>query len=287
MPSRQELLSAYLETGLHAHAQGDVAAAAVAYRQALRVAPHSADALNLMGVALLQLGQPEQAVDFLQRAVGTLRDNADVLGNLAQAHFALGHYETAREAFRKASRLDSRKMQFPLGVANSLAMQGKWVEAEVLLRKQASRFPSEALVWFNLANAVRDQGRYKEAVELYRRAAELDPNLVDARNNLGSALHALKRFDEAEREYRACIAMAPDYALAYSNLASVVIDLGRFGEAEQLCREMIKRTPTAAQTHTLLGAALGHQGRLLEAVECHRIAAELAPQDAKAAEVYA
>lgn len=287
MRSRQERLSAYLESGLRAHAQGDVGAAAAAYRQALGVAPDDADALNLMGVALLQLGQPEQAVDCLQRAAHRLRDNADVLGNLAQAHFALGHYETAHAAFRKASRLDPRKVQFQLGAANSLAMQGRFSDAEVLLRRQAGRFPNAALVWFNLANAVRDQGRYQEAVELYRRAAGLDSNLVDARNNLGSALHTLKRFEEAEREYRACVAMAPDYAPAQCNLASVVIDLGRFGEAEQLCREMINRTPAAAQPYTLLGAALGHQGRLLEALECHRIAAELAPQDAQVAEVYA
>ena len=125
MQSRQDLLSAYLQSGLRAHAQGDVAAAAAAFRQALGVAPDNADALNLMGVALLQLAQPEQAVDLLQRAAGRLRDNADVLGNLAQAYFALGQYETARETFRKANRLDPRKVQFPLGVANSFAMQGR------------------------------------------------------------------------------------------------------------------------------------------------------------------
>lgn len=288
MPSSHKpLIRGHIESGLRAHAQGDLAAAAGAFRLALRIAPEDPIALNLMGATLLQLGQPGEAADCLQRAARKLRDDPGVLGNLAQAYFALGQYEQAREAFRKASRLDPRAVHFQLGVANSLAMQGKFGDAEMLLRRQASRFPNEALVWHNLGNVLRDLNRPAEACDCFRKALTLDPQLVDARNNLGGALQALLRYEEAEREYRACIAMAPDYALARCNLASVLIDLGRFGEAEAECRAAIRLAPEMSVAHTFLGAALGHQKRHPEALACHRAAATLAPDNPRTIEVYA
>lgn len=286
-PQLEQLARSQIESGLQAQARGDFGLALSAYRQALAMAPEFPDALNLMGAALLQLGQPAEAVDCLERAARRLRNNPGVLGNLAQAYFALGQYEQAREAFRRASRLDPRAVHFQLGVANSLAMQGKLGDAEILLRKQAVRFPNEALVWHNLGNVLRDLQRPAEAAECYRNALALDPQLIDARNNLGGALQTLGKFEEAELEYRACLAQAPDHAMAQCNLALVTIDLGRFSEAEAMCRNAITRTPAMSEAHSFLGTALGHQGRQQEALACHRTAAGLAPDNAKVIEGYA
>ena len=284
---QEQRVRGYLESGLRAQVQDDLGEAESAYRQALRIAPEHPDALNLMGTVLLRLGRAGEALDCLQRAARRLRENPGVLGNLAQAYFALGQYEQARETFRKASRLDPRAVQFQLGAANSLAMQGKLSEAEILLRRLAGRFPNEALVWHNLGNVLRDLARPAEALDCYRKALALDPRLLDARNNLGGVLQTVGKFDEAEREYRACVAMAPDYALARCNLASVIIDLGRFSEAEAVCREAIELAPEMSVARTYLGAALGHQGRLIEALACHRAAVNIAPDDPKVAEIYA
>ena len=287
MRSRQELLQFFLESGRRDHARGKLDSATDAYRQALTIAPGHPGALKLLGAALLQLGQPHEAVGYLEHAARTLRDHADVSGALAQAYFALGRFEEARAAFRKASRLDPRDVQFPLGVANSLAMQGNFRDAETALRKLGARFPNEALIWFNLGNVMRDQKRPAEAIDSYRQALVLDAGLADARNNLAGVLHALPRFDEAEREYRACIELAPDYLAARLNLASLMIDLGRCGEAETLCRDAVERAPNVAEAHMLLGAALGHQGRMLDALACHRKVVEMSPRSQEAIEVYA
>ena len=282
--SNQQLLRAHLESGIRAHNEGNIESAKVAYLCALALTPDHPDALHLLGVALLQLGETTSAVDYLERAARKLRDSPAVAGNLAQAYFSLQRYAEAHAMFRKACRLDPRNVRFQLGVANSLALQGKHAEATGLLRNLAHRFPDNALVWFNLGNALRDQSAADDALASYRQALHLDARLVQARNNLADLLHKLLRFEEAEREYRACIDVAPEYLLARCNLASVVMDLGRFGEAEALCREVAARAPDEAQAHTLLGAALGHQGKLLDALQAHRTAARLATRDAKVAQ---
>ena len=283
MPERQDLKS-HLDAGLEAHRRGDLETAKNAYLRVLSANPEQPDALHLLGVALLQLGQMPQALELLERAASLQRNNAAVIGNLAQAYFENSRFAESHESFRKASRLDPRNVQFQLGAANSLAMQGKLGNAEVALRKLADRFPQDARIQFNLGNVLRDRGRPDDAINTYRTAMRLDPQLLDAHNNLADVLHKSLRFEEAEREYRACLAAAPDYLLARCNLASVLMDLGRFEESEALCREIIARVPRTAQAHTLLGAALGHQGRLIEAVASHSTAAELAPQDGKVAQ---
>ena len=209
MQSREHLLQAQIETGLREHAQGNLDSARHAYQQVLAVAPDHPDALNLLGTALLQLGDPAAAVSHLERAARARRNHPGVLGNLAQAYFALARYADARETFRKASRLDPAAAQFQLGIANSLAMEGRLGEAETLLRRLASRFPRHALAWFNLGNVLRDLGRPADALPCFLEALAIDPAHLDARNNLGGVLQKLHRFDDAEREYRACIAGRP------------------------------------------------------------------------------
>jgi tetratricopeptide (TPR) repeat protein len=269
---------------LAAHRQGEVAAAADYYRRALAGAPENADALNLLGTALLQLGHAAEAAGYLERAARTQRNNPRVLANLAQAYISAGYFSKAHDTFRKAARIDPQELQFQVGIANTLALQNRLSEAESLLKRLTTRFPQAALVWFNLANVLRDAKRRDEAIDLYRKAVALDPQLIDARNNLGSTLHAKLRFAEAEAQYRECIRLAPDYLLAHFNLTSVLIDIGRSAEAETVARELIARAPHAPEGHSILGSALGQQGRLLEAHTCYERAVELAPESLKAAE---
>ncbi|MGE5523312.1 MAG: tetratricopeptide repeat protein [Rhodospirillaceae bacterium] len=275
-----------MEAGLRAHQAGDLAGAIAAYQTGLALAPDDAAGLNLLGTALVQMGDAPAGLPFLERAARAQRNNASVLGNLAQAYFAVGRYDDARETFRKASRADPRQPHFQLGIANSLAIQGRLSEAEPLLQRIVQRFPAEPLAWFNYGNVLRDLERTEEAATHFARAVQLAPEFPEGRNNLAGALHKLQRFDEAEREFRACIALAPDYLLARCNLASVLIDLGRFKEAEAECREVLRADPDMRIAHTYLGATLGHQGKLTEALT-HHAAAARGSDSARALEAYA
>ncbi len=281
------VLNDLIRRGLAAHHAGRVDTARELYQQALLLDSGNPHALHLLGTALLQLGQPGQAVEFLQRAAPKMRGHPGVHGNLAEACLALGQYEQARDAFRKASRLDPANVHYRIGIATALAMQGRLSEAETFLRKQAREFANEALVWLNLGNVLRDLGRPAEALDCFVKTLALDPQRVDARNNLGGVLYVLRRFEEAEHEFRACIAAAPDSLSPPCNLASLLIDVGRFGEAEALLRRVIERAPDLVEAHSWLGAALSHQGRLREALPCYKVAAELAPQSVSSALAYA
>lgn len=274
----------WLETGLAAHRTGDLERAAASYRQALAFSPDHPDALNLLGTVLLQAGAPEEALPCLTRAAAIDRNNARLLANLGQCRIALGEYEAAYDAFRKAARAEPGELHFQLGAASALALQGKLADAENILQRQAKRAPKSAAVWFNLGHVMRDQQRRQEAIDCYEKAVALEPDMPDARNALGSALHSKLRFAEAEAQYRACIRLSPEHLQAHFNLASVLMDLGRFEESERVARVLARLAPDAPEPERLVGSALGFQTRLIEAHACHARAAARDPESAKAAE---
>lgn len=287
MPSQNDRLTDYLRAGVRLHSQGLFEQAKDIFEQALSLSPDHPQALALLGTTLLQLGETAAALDRLERAARKLRNDAWVIGTLAQAYFVAGRYRDAEDFFRKANRLDPAEPQLSLGIANAMAMQSRLQEAEDLLRRLSHRYPDHPLVWFNLGNTLRDQARLPDARSCYTKALDIEPDLIDARNNLGSAFHSEFLFEDAKREYRACIAAAPEYVAARFNLASVLIDNGEFGAAEVVGRDLVARAAESATAHTFLGAALNHQGKLREALEQHRTAAAIAPDDAHCAQNYA
>src|SRR3954463_12133923 len=117
-------LRQWLDAGLAAHRQGDLERALDAYRAALAIAPEDANALNLLGTGLLQMGDSAGAVAHLERAARRQRDNAGLLANLAQAYLACRRYADAAESFRKAARINPRELHFQLGLAAALAIGG-------------------------------------------------------------------------------------------------------------------------------------------------------------------
>src|SRR5687768_16261159 len=135
-PTPDARLRSWLEAGLESHQHGDIERALSAYRQVLTAAPDHPAALRLFGTGLLQLGQAEQAVSYLERAARRQSGDPHLLANLAQAYLALKRYADAGQTFRKASRLAPNDVQFHVGVAAAAAMDGRFDEAESALKRQ-------------------------------------------------------------------------------------------------------------------------------------------------------
>lgn len=274
------------QQAFHDHQAGHWIAAIAKYEAALALEPTHAEISRLYGTLLLQMDRVEEAVEWLKNAASHHKNHPGLLTALAHALFSARDYSSAEKNFRRASLLSPQDNTIKLGLASSLAAQGKLEDAERQLRQLLSKMPNDALLWFNLGNIHRDRHSYLEAEKCYRQTLVLSPNLAEARNNLGAVLHAQERFQEAEAEFRHCIVQNPDFLLPCCNLASVLIDIGRFSEAEEICRNLLTKENNVT-AHTYLGAALGHQGRLAEAAHQWKQALLLNPQDPKLRVVYA
>lgn len=216
-----------IEQGLGLHRAGRLDEAIRIYRTVLAQDADNADALHLLGVAILQQGHPGEAESFLARAARLQQDNPDVHFHHAHALRALNRFEETAAAYRRA-----------------LALR-----------------PGDAAAWFGLGEALGPLRGYDEAADAFRRAAELAPEDYRHQLALGVALRNLGRVAEAEAIYRRVLARHPDVAEAHANLATALQQQGDLDAAFESYRRAYALNPAFFKRILQNLASLG-RGRL-------------------------
>src|SRR6266404_1480481 len=95
-----------LESAVRDHRAGRLREAVAAYENLLRQTPDDSDLMQLLGVALGQLGNHEGCARMLARSLELKPDRPTVLLNLAQALRSLGREEEALRCCDRALALD-------------------------------------------------------------------------------------------------------------------------------------------------------------------------------------
>ena len=179
--------STLVQKGTQLHQAGQVQEAETTYRQVLDINPDHADANHLLGVLLIQVGKPAQAVELISRAIATAPDQPLYHGNLGTALQQLGRLEEAVASYHKA-----------------LAIKPVYAEAHN-----------------NLGNVLKRMGRLEEAVASYHKALAIKPEDAQTHYNLGNALRVLGRSEEAVASYRAALVIEPDFAMVHRVMAKI------------------------------------------------------------------
>ena len=94
----------YFKLGLLQAGEGQDAAAAAAFRQALAIKPQWAEAHSLLGSALARAGSDQEAEAELRKAVALKPDYAEGWYYLGQFLKERGREQEAQEAFNKAKQ---------------------------------------------------------------------------------------------------------------------------------------------------------------------------------------
>lgn len=118
--------------------------------------PQHIDAINMLGVVAIKLGQWAQAVQMMQRLITLKSDYLNAYINLGMVLREMGDMEGAARYSRQALKIK----------------------------------PDSAEAFSNLGNALLGQGKPQEAVEAYEAALRINPRFRDALNNLNVARRA-------------------------------------------------------------------------------------------------
>lgn len=230
-----------LRTGLPAQAR-------VILLDLLAAQPANGPARHLLGLALLEEGMGEAAVEQLDQALVLDPGNPSVHYHCGNALSAVGRHPDAIARF--ASAIDLRPA-----------------------------FP-EAL--FNLGNAQRAIGDDASALASYRQAAQAGPALHQAHNGIASLLHQAGCFQEALQSVQRALAMAPSNPGALNNHAVILQSLGRFEEAATVLQRWLQVAGPDASVINRRGVALHQAGRVASALENYDDAIALDPTLAEA-----
>lgn len=308
-------ISEALATAFQHHQAGQFQQAEQIYRQVLAIDPNNVDALHLLGLIALHVGDHTAAVAYIGRAIaldGTKAPFHSNLGNVLKAqgkldeaalayHHALelqpdyvpAHYnlgivyqdqgklDVAVSRFRRALELNPDHVDAYNNLGNVLNERGKLNEAITCYRRGLDLQPNHARTWCNLGSALNAQGKLDEAINCCRKAIELDPEFVEAHCNLGNAFIEQNKFGEAAESLRRALKFNPDYVKAHQLFGNLFVRQGKLDEAESSYWQVLKLAPDNAEAHNSLASVLKDQAKLKDAVEHFEAALRVKPHDGK------
>jgi TolB-like protein/Flp pilus assembly protein TadD len=225
----------------------------------------------------------EEALRQFHAALDADATFAPAYAGLAAAHSDLGtvfHGVAPSEArpkvlaaARKALELDPELVEAHVLLAEILANEWRWQEAEAEHKRAIELSPSDAGAHASFAHWFLCQGRTQEALSWARRAQELDP-LALYGTEIGWILFQSHRYDEAIRELRTVLTIEPESPSALWFLGFALIGAEKFDEAIQTLERAASASNRSSAVLGVLVRAYAHGGRRAEALrvleELHR-----------------
>lgn len=253
-----------LRQGQFHHEQGRPEPAEACYREILERQPRSFEALHLLGLLKLQLGDAVEAIPWLERAERFKPADAATQTLLGIALQVTGRMDDALPHFKQAAILEPHSAEFHYNYGKALRQAGKLDDARTAYQKAVALRPDHADALNNLSEVLTSINLPGDALIAADRALALQPGHAEALSNRGTALLALRRheeamvsldqalslvpqlkralisrgtlhmyrnrFEQARADYLAALAIAPDEPLARWNLSTCDLTVGRFVE---------------------------------------------------------
>ena len=233
MNAADQAKHAKLAAAARAHRAGRLREAVAGYEALLQRTPDDADILQLLGLALAQLGSCVDAVVFLSRSLSLKPDRPTVLLNLAQALHTLGREEEALQACNRALTLDTALAGGYRTRAAVYTALGRREEALANAGQAVRLALQDPGAHADLGVALEAVGRERDALECFERAVVLDPNLAPAHHNRAMLLARRGEHERALQSFDRALALQPHHAALIANRANTLKELGRLPEAEQ------------------------------------------------------
>jgi len=142
--------------------------------------PGQAVTLNDLGVQCFYAGDPDRAVEHLEKAVELDPNLMEAWNNLAFAYSASNRTEKAMKAFSKAIELSPERTELINNRAVLTMLSGNPGDALANLEEARQDKEQDIAVLLNLAQAYHAMGREARAVEAWRAAAAIDPENPEA-----------------------------------------------------------------------------------------------------------
>jgi len=241
----------------------------------LKSNPDNADLLHLGGVLNCQVGNFAQGIELLRRCTRLMPSNADVQFNLAKALLDNGNPE---EAIRICEPLAGTHPDHRQLLAAARKASGQITLAVADLQVIVARAPTDVRAWSNLSSALLDAKEAEPALDAADKAVALDPRLVIAHRNRARALSRLGRYEESLAAASTATDLAPNDADAWLDRASALAELDRGRESLAALGNAANIDRGNPKILLEVGLAFGRVGQFVEAEQAYRFALEADPK---------
>jgi Flp pilus assembly protein TadD len=197
----------------------------------------------LMICTYFQVQHWQNSVRLFRHAISVTSGNYIAHNLLGNALRDTGQFEEATTNYRQAIAINPGYWPAYNNFGVTHALQKRYAEAIALYLKAVEIKGDDGLVRFNLGDALMQTGLIDEAAFQFREAIRLRPEVAAFHNSLGVALIRKGRHDEAVNEFRETIRLDPEHAGAHHNLAMVLSRQGNLREAVAHFSEALRIQP--------------------------------------------
>lgn len=193
-----------------------------------------------LGIFYLNNGQPEEALEHLNKSNSLDPNNTLTLIGLGLAHSMQGNFKEAERYYQQALKIDptlAEAHNYLGSVYQEMGMLDK-AEQEFLKAAQNENYHSRELPYYNLSRLYLLKEDKEKALDYIKKSLEFNDDLVMSLNLYAVICERFERYDEAIDYYKKAIKMAPGETNLKFNLAGAYLKKGDYVNAEQILMEI-------------------------------------------------
>jgi tetratricopeptide (TPR) repeat protein len=255
--------------------QGKVEEALDHLRRAVEQEPDYGEARYQLGLALSRAGRNEEGGAEIRksRELITANENRQAAAlDLMEAKAALmkGDTSTAAAKARKVLEFDPASTEASFVLKSALPnttsslrnaverhiREGRFADAEALLRKYLESDPKSAWGWYALGYSLYGERKIGDSIQALAKSLDLDRNNADAHKVLGRNLMIIGRFDAARLEFEQGKRLNPESAEMPYNLGKLYSIQDNWADARREFEAAIRLDPNYIEAYDGLGFAL-------------------------------
>ena len=236
--------------------------------------------LYLKGFALHEMGNHQDAVNYLERIVDTPRygiRKANLI--LGDCYRDMGETQKAIEAYEKALDRAKRLSDSHLSLARLYLKQKRITDARHILEKTAKYNQKGSNSIIMMAWLLDATGDTDEALVVAKKAAEMDPASARAQGTLGEIFSKQGRYDKAFLALEQSVLLRPDRKEFIADLCYAAIYSGRHEKAIKVCDQAARSDNEKALNLMYLGDAYAAGGLIAKALESYRLSVKKDPHN--------
>lgn len=235
------------QNGVQLHQAGNLQAAEIQYREALKLNPNSFESLHFLGILKAQIDECPAAIELFNKAIVINPQNEHVYLNRGLAQYKLGNIQSALEDFLMSKKIAPQYAEAYFNIGNAYQELRDFSQAVVNYDKAISYIPSYAEAFNNRGNALQELGQHQEALKSYQRAIEITPNYAEAYFNCGTLFQVIKDFESAIKYFDRAIQLEPKSIEAYVNNGNNYDELNDINESLHYYEAALRIEPNSLE----------------------------------------
>jgi tetratricopeptide (TPR) repeat protein len=247
------------------------------YKAVLDLKPALYEAELNLGISLLRTKDAASAVAHLRNASAQKPQEFRPRFYFAEALFALSQFADAESAYRAALELNLNSAPAELGLARSIAHEGRLTDAEPHYRKAVSLDPAYKDMLLELGTLYEDHHQSAEAMAIFREF----PTNPGAQERLGALLLQTEYPSEAIPPLEFAVAQSPTPANRLA-LAQAYVHEKQLAKAEPLAAQAVEAAPDDVPLRLFYARLLRDQRKFPQAAAQFLAAGQKKPDSAEA-----